>query len=356
MVGERIKQARFLRRMSQRDLAAKVGVSATAISKYEKGLITPSSRVLLKLAWALDVRVEFFLRPALVKAIKPAFRKRQAFPRKDEKALLAHIRDWIERYLEVELILYGKPKVFEYPVGFPRPVHTWDQVEQAALDLREAWELGIDPIENLTQLLEDRDVKVGTLSSGEAFDACTFVVTAEGEIPVIVVKKGLPGDRMRFNLAHELGHLLLQLAGNLSPEKVAQRFAGAFLAPKHAVLFELGEHRNVLSLYELHLLKHKYGLSMQAWIFRARDLGIISESLFRSLNRTFRSRGWHREEPGDPYPPEHPVRFERMVMQAFNGKLISKKRTEELLGRSFEDFAEEVAREHGGLTVALCDG
>lgn len=356
MIGERIKQARFLRRMSQRDLAAKVGVSATAISKYENGLITPSSRVLLKLAQALDVRVEFFLRPALVKTIEPTFRRRRAFPRKDEKALLAHIRDWIERYLEVELIIYGKPKVFEYPRGFPRPVHTWDQVEQAALDLREAWELGIDPIENLTQLLEDRGVKVGTLSSGEAFDACTFVVTAEGEIPIVVVKKGLSGDRTRFNLAHELGHLLLQPAGNMSSEKVAQRFAGAFLAPKPAVSFELGQHRNVLSLYELHLLKHKYGLSMQAWIFRARDLGIISESLFRSLNIVFRARGWHREEPGDPYPPEHPVRFERMVMQAFDEKLISKKRIEELLGRSFEDFAEEVAREHGGLTVALYDG
>ncbi|MCD5408106.1 XRE family transcriptional regulator, partial [Candidatus Bipolaricaulota bacterium] len=355
MVGERIKQARFLRRMSQRDLAAKVGVSATAISKYEKGLITPSSRILLKLARALDVRVEFFLRPALVKTIEPAFRKRQAFPRKEEKALLAHIRDWIERYLGVELILSGRPKVFEYPQGFPRPIRTWGQVEQAALDLREAWELGIDPIENLTQLLEDRGIKVGALSSEEAFDACTFVVTAEGEIPVIVVKRGLPGDRTRFNLAHELGHLLLRPDGNLSPEKVAHRFAGAFLAPKPAVLFELGEHRNVLSLYELHLLKHKYGLSMQAWIFRARDLGIISESLFRSLNKDFRARGWHREEPGDPYPPEHPVRFERLVVQALNEELISKKRAEELLGRSFEDFAKEVAREHGGLTVALCD-
>lgn len=285
MIGERIKQARFLRRMSQRDLAAKIGVSATAISKYEKGLITPSSRVLLKLARVLDVRVEFFLRPALVKTIEPAFRKRRAFSRKDEKALLAHIRDWIERYLEVELILYGKPKVFEYPAGFPRPVHTWDQVEQAALDLREAWEIGIDPIENMVQLLEDKGIRVGLVEARGDFDACTFLADVDGNVPVIVVRKGVLGDRMRFNLAHELGHLLLEPVNGLNPELAAYRFAGAFLVPEPAARFELGVRRHTLDIYELHLLKHKYGLSMQAWIYRAKDLGIISEARFRALNK-----------------------------------------------------------------------
>ncbi|MDZ7844749.1 MAG: ImmA/IrrE family metallo-endopeptidase [Anaerolineales bacterium] len=97
------------------------------------------------------------------------------------------------------------------------------------------------------------------------FDALVF--WANERIPVIVVKGGIPGDRQRFNLARELGHILLDLSDNVDEEKAAHRFAGAFLVPRQKAIEELGEHRQRLSVQELHILKHKYGLSMQAWIY-----------------------------------------------------------------------------------------
>ena len=75
LISDRIKQARVRKGLSLRDLQDRVGVSATALSKYERGLMKPGSDVLLRLAKALDVNVGYFFRPAIVKEIEPAYRK-----------------------------------------------------------------------------------------------------------------------------------------------------------------------------------------------------------------------------------------------------------------------------------------
>ena len=82
---------------------------------------------------------------------------------KQEDAILARIQDWLEKYLEIESILKpdGIYPEFRYPKGFPREVSSMPDVEQAAVDLRRAWDLGMDSIENLTALLEDRGIKMG---------------------------------------------------------------------------------------------------------------------------------------------------------------------------------------------------
>jgi len=90
-IGERIKQARKIRGMSQRELAKRAEVSAQAISKYERDINAPSSGVLLRLSKALGVGVEFFVRPKSVARITPDYRKRRALPRKREAALIAGI-------------------------------------------------------------------------------------------------------------------------------------------------------------------------------------------------------------------------------------------------------------------------
>src|SRR5207245_1480718 len=111
----------------------------------------------------------------------------------------------------------------------------------------------------------------------------------------------------------------------------------------------LGDHRHTLSLYELHLLKHKYGVSMQTWLHRANDLGILAEEDAMRLLDRFRLTGWSKTEPGDRYPPAAPSRLERLVMHAVAEAMISERRASELLGKPFREFALEIAREHHGL-------
>ena len=340
-IGQRIKQARKASQLSLRDLAERAQISPMAISKYERDQDMPSSGVLLRLAQALDVSIDFFFRPAVPEVQLQAYRKHASLGVKEQEAVQARIQEWLERYLEVESFFEDE----EPHVVLPHyAVESADEVETAVQELRAAWNLGLDPIENLTQVLEDQGIKVGLVDGFELFDACTFLT---GQTPVIVTKANIPGDRQRFNLGHELGHLVLEVAEGLDAEKISHRFVGAFLAPAPAVRFELGHSRTTLDMNELYLLKQKYGLSMQAWIFRARDLEIISPQVAERLFQRFRTNNWHRQEPGKAYPSENPLRMERLIYRALVEDLISRSKAQELLGKPLQQRWVEEALQNG---------
>ena len=355
-IGERIRQGRRMAGLTLRELADKVDVSAQAISKYERNLDVPGSKVLIRLARALGVSVEFFLRPKSLSKIEPKFRRRQSLSAKGKDAILSRVSDWLERYLEIECILSEDEASlkFEYPEAFPKEVESFDDIEKAAEDLRRVWDLGMGPIENLTDRLEAKGLKVGSMDTNVKFDACTFQAENDLAVTAIVTRSDMPGDRQRFSIAHELGHLMLR-PKSLNEEKAAHRFASSFLVPEAAARFELRGKRSDLSLYELHLLKHKYGLSMQAWIYRARDLSIIPESKANALFKLFSSKGWRKAEPGDLMPPEIPRRFERLVMGAMADGLISEPRASEILGMPVKDFLSKEAETHGRWLAEVCN-
>lgn len=344
-IGQRIKQARKANNMSLRSLAEKAEISAMAISKYERDLDIPSSGVLLRLAQALNVSIDFLFRPYTVSVQLQAYRKHAALGVKEQEAIQMRIQEWLERYLEVESFFPGERRAVNLPVY---SIQAIEQVEDIALKLRETWKLGLDPIENLTQVLEDQGIKVGLVSGFEHFDSCTFM--ADG-IPVIVSKAELPGDRQRFNLGHEVGHLILDVKEGVDPESACHRFVGAFLVPAQVARFELGSRRTTLDVNELYLLKHKYGMSMQAWIFRAKDLGIISENAAARLFHRFRANGWHRQEPGEALPSEKPLRMERLVYRALAEDLISRSRAQELLGEPLQLHWVAEAFQQDGVAV-----
>lgn len=344
-IGQRIKQARKANNLSLRKLAEEIGVSAMAISKYERDLDVPGSSVLLNLAQALKVKVDFFFRPNIVSVQLQAFRKHSSLRVKNQEAIQMRIQDWVERYLEVESLFLEEQNPSDLPLF---SIRSMDEIEDVAVKLREHWHLGADPIENLVQLLEDRGIKVGIISAFDHFDACTF--KADGSA-VIVTKAELPGDRQRFNLGHEMGHLVLDVQGDLAHEKAANRFVGAFLVPAQTASFELGSHRTNLNFNELYMLKQKYGLSMQAWVYRAKDLRIISDTTATRLFHQFRFNGWHKQEPGQPYPPEIPTRMERLIYRALAEDMISRSRAQELLGKPIKPNWEMETLQHHDFAV-----
>lgn len=352
MIGERVKQARHLRALSLRDLGKRAGLSAQALSKYERNLNAPSSGTLLRLARALDLSVEFFVRPRRVSNLHWIESTRPLHP-KQERHVLALIRDWLERYLEIEAIRDPEGSGFLMPAGFPREVSTEEEIEETAVELRKAWQRGLGPIENLTELLEDRGLKIGLFPDLDFEMRTVMAVVAENPIPVIVGRIGLTGERQRFLLASELARLMICVSGEERAADLGSRFAGAFLVPASVARFELGHRRSSIGPHELHLLKHKHGLSMSEWLRRAADLDILTESRFQSIRRQLRAHGWLEQEPGDPYPEERPSRFYRLVMQALEEKVIVEKRAGELLGQPIRRFLDQFAEEHGDFPVAL---
>ena len=135
-------------------------------------------------------------------------------------------------------------------------VCTTEDIERAAEKCREEWELGIDPVANVTDVLEAHSVHVLEVDADERFDGLSAVVHGRDQqrqprAAAVVARRGLPRDRQRLSLLHELAHLLLKILPPLDAEKAAYRFAGAFLAPASMIRREIGEKRSFLQPGEL---------------------------------------------------------------------------------------------------------
>jgi Zn-dependent peptidase ImmA (M78 family)/DNA-binding XRE family transcriptional regulator len=337
--GDRLKMARKMIGLSQQKLGELAGVSKMSISKYERDLSIPKSKVLIKLSKALNVSIEYLLRPIEVSFSEPEFRKHSRLTKKNEEKIIQKTHDWVERYLQVES-LFNDTKKYS-PAEYRFKIAKIEDAEDAAINLRKKWNLGLDPIDNLMEILEINGIMVWSIDDQfEKFDA--LILLANDSIPVIVVKDGIPGDRQRYDLAHELGHLVLDIDNTLDNEKVAHRFAGAFLVPKPKVYEEIGRHRNNLSIKELILLKQKYGMSIQAWIYRAGVLGIISKSKKENYFIEIRKRNWHKNEPGPQIEPEYPIRMKQLVHRALAENVISRSRAQELLKSDLTDTIMEI--------------
>jgi Zn-dependent peptidase ImmA (M78 family) len=305
-----------------------------AISKYERDQMVPGSDSLIRIAKAVHVRLEYFFRPMEVELGAPEYRKRASLPKKVQARLEADILDQVERFLELVALYPERPfEALKLPKGLPKTIDRIDDVEDVALALRKAWDLGLNAIADLVPILETHGILVLTtdIDSGGRFDGLAATV---GGYPLIVVAADWPGDRQRFTLAHELGHLVLhgRLAEDIKEEAACNRFAGAFLVPREQILLSLGRHRRHLEPRELYLLKHEWGVSMNGLIYRSKDLGILSDSTAGWMFGRFRSRGWHRLEPGDQIASESPQLFEQLVYRALAEEMITHSKAAELQG------------------------
>ncbi len=343
MIADRIKLARRKAGFSLRDLSAAMGemVTAQAIGKYERGEDVPSSGVLTVLAKALGVSLSYLLDPQGIELTGVKFRTKANTTVRDLAQVETEVLEWIERYLQIELILDLDSAQWQCPVAHPCQLHAVNDAEKLASDVREEWKLGLDPIPNMTELLEEKGLKVLTVSLPLHVSGFTCLVgRGEGqpELPVIVVNNQFSLERRRLTLAHELAHRLIE-AGSFTEkdeEKATTLFAGAFLMPREHLQREVGKHRNALGYKELIDLKRLYRVSGMALLIRLRQISVISES---TLVYAFQSiaRGWRTQEPeeleseNERGQRERARRFERLCYRALAEGLISLTKAAELL-------------------------
>lgn len=327
-----------------KELAQLVGVSTTSISKMEHNMINPRQSTLLKLAKALSVNIEYFFREIKVDTLSPTYRKHSKLGQKEQGAIEAVITEYVERYLAtLQLFENDLPLALKLP---SYQISAIEEAEQAANQLRQRWKLGLDSIEDLTGRLENNNIIVINIDGPSGFDG--FSCWANGNVPVIAFNNNVPGDRQRFNISHELGHLVLDVIDYTKKENAAHRFAAAFLVPSEAAISELGPKRNNLSFKELSILKHKYGLSIQAWIKRAFDLGIIDKKTYTNLFRQLSERGWRAKEPGY-VSNEEPLQLQLLVNRAIAEDLITPSYANTLMG----EYAQRIDKvENNKLSVA----
>ncbi|MBD3647919.1 MAG: helix-turn-helix domain-containing protein [Pseudomonadales bacterium] len=309
MNPNRLHRARKAKGLSTRALASAAGVSAMAISKYERGVTRPSPTVLDKLLAELDIDRDFLEKTEDIHLEDIEYRTlyELGLSPAQEKRILADVTSQLEVRLECERLIPGlRPGEPKLP-ALPKTIGDDDDIEAVAEAVREAWQLADLPIKNLLQTVEQHGFRVFSteVDKGDRFDGFSAI---HDDMPIIVLGTGWSGDRQRFTLAHELGHHLMKgrLAPALDDETACHRFAGALLVPKARVIATLGWHRQSILPYELYILKHEWGLSMQAWVHRAHQAGVISERAMKAQWTVFRRNKWFRQEPLEQYPIEQP--------------------------------------------------
>lgn len=350
MIGKRLKGARTVSGLSLRALSDATGnrVSAQAIGKYERNVDMPGSGVLLALAKALNVSVDFLLSDDELELEGVEFRKSASSSAKEVAAIEAKTLKMVEKYLAVESILDLSSQNWNAPREAPYRVSDLRDAEDAARNIRASWRLGHDPIPMLAELLEEHGVKVLSLDMDHIDGLATKVLRKRRHSAhVIVIKRKNWSERKRFSLAHELGHMVLNVTKGCDSEKAANRFAGAFLIPAEVLRREIGAHRRDISIGELIILKDRFGVSIQAITYRCKDLEIINQATFARLFDIYKTRGWRDkpfEEPNSiPWHVEEPGRFQRLCLRAISEGLIDLPRAAELLELEVKQVEEKLS-------------
>ena len=352
MFGQRLRLARKKAGFSMRELAKRTEppVSAQAISKYEAGKMTPRLSVLMGMARALDVSLDFLMGGQVEALEAVEFRKDSRTSAKDRAHAEVLVTEQIEKYLAIEAILDMAP-VDPFAGLRTAQVQSLEDAEECANALRERWKLGFDPIPSMTGLLETQGIRVIEADLPERLDglACT-VKLAHGhpDTEAVVVSSRANVERRRFTLAHELGHRVIGgVSGpELKLEKAMQRFAAAFLMPAEHLRAHVDGSRR-FTYGELVRLKHFYGVSAAGMLIRLRDVGVLSAAAVARAFRTY-ARSWRRDEP-DPIAAneglgafETPRRFENLVWRGLGEQLFHPLRGAELLGRPLHEVEEAI--------------
>jgi Zn-dependent peptidase ImmA (M78 family)/DNA-binding XRE family transcriptional regulator len=341
MFGDRLKLARKKAGYSLRGLADGLDgiVTAQAIGKYERGEMMPSSDVLSALVKTLGVSLEYLLSDQVQELAGVEYRKLASTRAVERARVEAAVIDHLQRYLAIEEILELDSAAWRVPACRNRFLGNESEGEVLADQLRKEWELGTDPIPNMTSLLEDRGIKVLMMPLPKRVSGLTCLVRRPRQkkaLPVIVINRDATLERRRLTLAHELGHRVIDETSPADHEKASTVFAGAFLAPRDHLVREIGGRRKALGYQELIQLKRMYRVSAAALLVRLRQVGVIDESTLSYAFQTF-ARGWRASEPaplegsGLEGQQESPRRFERLCYWALAERLISPGKASELL-------------------------
>jgi Zn-dependent peptidase ImmA (M78 family) len=265
------------------------------------------------------------------------FREGGKLPAKTETALKYRIADHLQKCLEIESLL-GQEAPFTDPLA-GRPTASREDVEAAAAEVRARWDLGAGPVVNLLGLLEDRGIKVYEARGLEGFEGLSGRF---GQVPFVAVAMEYPPDRVRFTAAHELGHLLCDLADRKDTEKECHSFGAAFLLPRSAVEKLFRPAGRKVTLADLGEIKETYGISLQAVMHRAHDLGFVGDRQLRSFREALRTKGWLVEEPVAYRGRERATRFRRLLRYAVAADIIDRVRAAELAGIGVEELEKEI--------------
>ena len=361
VVPYRIKQARVSRGLSMAELSELVSVSKQAISQYEMGKNAPSKGILNAISSILKYPVSFFYKPVLANENASSavfFRSRKTAKvralnaAREKIEIFREINNYLEQYVDFPML--DLPKILYEDDGI-NPIDN-EQIEKYAMTLREHWGLGTGPIDNLINIVQKKGIMVSKMKLRlNKLDA--FSVWFDNKPFIFLSSDKNTNVRIRFDIAHELGHLLMHadyyseddLKNAVIYDKLedeADRFAGAFLLPKKSF------SRDVFSTSIDHFIqmKAKWKVSIGCMIYRCDTLGILSSNQIKYLKDQMTTRVYWRKEPLDnEMPVEKPFAHKQAILLLLDNNIITPNQIVEETGCSAEELEQYCFLDKGTL-------
>lgn len=324
----RLEQALAARGLTKGQLASLVGVAASTVTKWCKGDQAPEASTFERLASVLNVQPEWLTRAVLMPVSSPLYRS-NASALKAARAKLEARTEWTQEiaFLLSDYVDFPSINLPKRDFIDPEQISKAD-IESAAEECRTLWQLGKGPIQNLALAAESAGVIVvreeTEVSAIEGLSSWSEVLNR----PIVFLSADKAnGFRSRFDLAHEIGHLILhkhipradERDRYNQMEKQAHHFAGALLLPAETFAREV---RVPTNLDNLLILKQRWGASVAAMMMRLHSLGLLRDDEKLALFKRRSARWGSKAEPGDDkWEPEAP-RLLRRTIELLSGEGI----------------------------------
>ena len=301
-------------------------------------------KVVAKIAETFGVKTAQLFAEPTVQVQLLAYRKCASLPKRDENM----VEGMVSQALEERIAL--QEKVGEaFPLNLPPQkykVTSLDDAEQASIELRNFWKLGTSPISSVVGLLEDQFIHVFTIAtSSEKFDGISANATDDSGAVVavaVVSREGVPGERQRFSLMHEVGHLVLDVVEELGRRKncspICRRFSRSGGTIDDEKLVNTGPPCNLKS----------FSCSSDASVSAPRlwrsacvtSVSSMTQATSGSASSSI-TTGCGEIEP-EPLPHEEPQWLKRTALRAFSEGLITAGEAGRLTGESYESEHKDI--------------
>ena len=334
-IGKRLQQAREILGITVSQLAEYLNISRQVIYQYENNESKPTVDTFSQLCIFLKQSPEFFTKPILISSSETIHYRKL----KKTKPKTLRLGDSLEELLR-EMICFVNQYVDLPTVDFPDlgempkdpTLITQLDIEEIANATRRYWKLNDEPAPHLVRLLESKGVVISRSYFGDDdLDGLSVWGDIENRPFIILNADKNSQARSRFDLCHELGHMILHK--NISKEILldkdifnmvedqAHSFASAFLMPYKSWSTDV----YAISLDAFQMLKTKWRVSIGAMIKRAYDVNLISENEYNKMWINYVRRGWRFKEPYDnEWEAEKPALFSQIFDLLISNNILSK--------------------------------
>lgn len=331
--------AREARGFSQSALAAKINSYKANICRLEHGGSQVDEQTLLALSGATNYPPQFFMQRGDILPVNLSYRKRKNVPAKLITPIEAQI-NIICRHVQ----FITRSVLDQFPQLASFEVNENNTPQKVAALIRRKWKVPPGPVDNLVAILEQQGIIISSFDFGtNRVDSRSML--SDDDYPIIFLNSCLLGDRQRYSLAFELGHLIMHTFCTVPHQRdinhEANLFAAEFLMPAKEIIKDF---KPGITLPLLGELKRKWKVSMIALLYRADDLGLLTPSQKRYLLQQFNDQKIRRREPRQlDVPVEQPQLMQQLLKKFIKKNKLTTAQMAALLAVEMDDYRKYYA-------------